>query len=344
MREEPDSPVPTRHEELARQVIGGGPEDLRAAIADFVGRHLGESIAGWNFAHAGSASTHGLRLSSGKEIVLKVHPPELADRPRLEAAQQAQERLADEGFPCPRPLLDVRRLGHGLATIEEFLGGGRRADPDEASELRAIARGCHRIVELLRPFKSFEALDAERLGRYPLEPLWLGSHDPRVDFAASRRGAEWIDDIAYEARRRRYSTAIGSVVVGHNDWRIEHLRVESGELVAVYDWDSLVRTREPLLVASAIRGFNADWSDSIDPRVPSLDQVRSFLDEYEACRGRRFSAAERTVIYAGWIDALAYAARWEHGRHPGPPPPGGFQERLARDAPPLLGRCAAPAG
>ena len=49
-------------------------------------------------------------------------------------------------------------------------------------------------------------------------------------------------------------------VLGHGDWRVEHLRFSHGQIVAALDWDSPILRREVEMVATAAHGFPMDWS------------------------------------------------------------------------------------
>lgn len=96
-----------------------------------------------------------------------------------------------------------------------------------------IAAGLARVIEILTPIRDelpglrpFFQLEDER---YP------APHNKIFEFEATSRGAEWIDAIADRAR----APTRGPMVVGHMDWRIEHLRFAAGKIVASYDWDSV---------------------------------------------------------------------------------------------------------
>jgi hypothetical protein len=102
------------------------------------------------------------------------------------------------------------------------------------------------------------------------------------------------------------------IVVAHSDWRAEHLRFEDEEIVAAYDWQSLAVGREPALVGAAAHAFTADWGLPQARRLPTLDESRAFVADYEAARRARFSQAERETIDAAWVYATAYGARCEH--------------------------------
>jgi hypothetical protein len=138
-------------------------------------------------------------------------------------------------------------------------------------------------------------------------------------------------------------------VLGHGDFRIEHLRFRDGAVSALYDWDSLGVGPEPVLVASAAYAFTADWSREDYQCVPTLDESLSFIADYERARGTPFTPEEHQVIAAAMVGFLAYGARCEHsdrltyfGLHPPRPapatvPPGGFLAALVAGGTHLLG-------
>jgi hypothetical protein len=80
---------------------------------------------------------------------------------------------------------------------------------------------------------------------------------------------------------------------------------------AVLDWDSLAAASEPDLVGRAAAFFTAQWELPVR-LTPSRGEARAFVDEYEAARGRRFSATERTVLSAAADYAVAQVARLQH--------------------------------
>jgi hypothetical protein len=98
----------------------------------------------------------------------------------------------------------------------------------------------------------------------------------------------------------------------HSDWRAEHLRFDGAAIVAAYDWQSLAVGRETELLGVASHAFTADWGIAQRRRLPTLDEARAFVGDYEAARGVLFSRAERNTIAAAWLYATAYGARCEH--------------------------------
>jgi hypothetical protein len=97
------------------------------------------------------------------------------------------------------------------------------------------------------------------LGDLPADVLWPTPPDERFDFQATRSGAEWIDEIAWQARRRRDHAPKGETLVGHLDWRMEHLRFPGTRLAAV----SERRTAVAALVYAAAYGARCQHSDRL---------------------------------------------------------------------------------
>jgi hypothetical protein len=105
-------------------------------------------------------------------------------------------------------------------------------------------------------------------------------------------------------------------VLGHADWRVEHLRFEDAKIVATYDWDSLAFRPETELVGLSAHGFTADWSVEGVRRIPTADDIRAFVADYETARARPFSKRERQSLFAHCVYCIAYGARCTHSLEP----------------------------
>ena len=79
----------------------------------------------------------------------------------------------------------------------------------------------------------------------------------------------------------------------HGDWRIENANVAAGEVVAIYDWDSVCVEPELFAVATAAVTFCVDWSRPVGEHFPTNAEIRAFIGEYETARGAPFSDAQR---------------------------------------------------
>ena len=335
---------------LERDVFAtADPARIAAMVDAFCRLHFGVGVARYEFFASSVGSVHGLRLEDGRRVVVKAHRAGV-DTEHLAAVQTAQSRLAAAGFPAPLPILPQTRLGSGVAVVETLLDEGGRADAHEPAVRRLTAGTLARLVELCRPLRGLAGLESSRV---VAERLWRVPHDRRFDFTATARGAAWIDRLAAAARSRLDDCGAGELVLGHGDWRVEHLRFAERQVSAVYDWDSLNVGAEPGFVGSAAHAFTADWSIAGLRCVPTLAEAQAFIADYEAARGRPFTAEERGTAEAALVHAVSYSARCEHsdaltgfGTHEpdaAPPavPAGGFRAFLARHGADLLGVSAA---
>lgn len=249
----------------------------------------------------------GLELTDGRRVVIKVHRANV-DRQRLLNVQRAQTLLADRGLPAPRPLSEPTPIARGLATVEELLPGDD-ADghaPAVRTNLASTLCAFHRAA------RSLPALDVgtSPLLQPPAGALWPEPHSIRFDFAATARGAEWIDAHATRARRALMSTPYHQPIVAHMDWRAENLGFRGHEIIAIFDWDALAVADEAAFVGVNAAQFCANWR--LDHPLPSVDEMRAFVDDYEAARGSRFDRRERVRLDAANLSVIAYGARCQH--------------------------------
>jgi hypothetical protein len=298
------------------------PAGVQSAVEAFCERALGAPVATAEFFAASVGSVHGLRLGDGRRVVVKVHPPH-ASVAYLEAMQAVQRRLAAAGFPAPVPLAPPTELGRGIAVAETLLDRGAPPDGRDPAQRRAMAAGLAELVALARPLTGLRGLREHIMAVAP-GALWPLPHDGRFDFGATAAGAEWIDRIASVAHAIRDEEPRGAEVVGHTDWRAEHLRFSGGRLSAVHDWDSLAVLPEPALAGSVAHMFTANWAAPGGAYVPTRDEALAFVADYETAReGGAFTARERRTARAALVATMAYTARCEHsdartglGRHP----------------------------
>lgn len=309
------------------------PEEIAHAVDSFCAAALGARIDAYLFFAVSQGDVSGLELADGRRVVVKAHTP--AWTPVfLDAAHRVQRRLADGGFPCPRPILGPTRLGHGYATVEELVDDGDDADAHAPAVRHAMATTLARLVAATRDLTDAPGLGAALRSRMPFrrpdDGVWPEPHSPIFDFAATTAGAEWIDRIAARAKAALADGA-GEEVIGHTDWSAQNCRFMGHALRVVYDWDSLMLDKEPIIVAGAAMTFPFNWRLP-GPRVaPSPDEARAFIAEYEEARGAPFTAAERETLAAAATYSLAYGARIEHSLRPDQTdvPAGGARARLA---------------
>jgi hypothetical protein len=229
----------------------------------------------------------------------------------LESICRVMKWLTDAGYPCPKLILGPTPVAKGLATVEEFLDRGERGNGFDPECRKRIATGLAELIELLRSFEGeVSCLKHFQRGN----SLYPQPHSKLFDFEKTADGAEWIDDFARRAREAKAQE--GPPLLGHMDWRVEHLRFEDERIVATYDWDSLAFRAETELVGISAHGFTADWSLEGARRIPTAHHIRAYVADYEDARGRPFSKRERGSLFAACVYSIAYGARCTHSLEP----------------------------
>ncbi len=67
-----------------------------------------------------------------------------------------------------------------------------------------------------------------------------------------------------------------------------------------------------MVVGNTAAAFGIDWREALDDPVATVDEVRAFVADYEAARGRAFSGDELELVDAANLAMLAYTARCQH--------------------------------
>lgn len=293
---------------------------LRLALFDttdpsFIARTLGELVAESlapistvEFLRSGVGLVLGAILQNGRAVVVKVHGWRVTSD-RLAAVQRVQQLLADGGLPAPRPLIEPMPLGSGIATIEE-LRAGAPADGHRPAVRESVAAGLAAFINAASHPEPAPVLDHGALTPSPDGPLWGEPHDLRFDFGATCSGAEWIDELAEQARRHLVEASLPNVVA-HLDWRVENLGFSGHEITGIYDWDSVGLAPEPAAVGHAAAQFSTDWRIGYTS-LPSVAEMRSFVRDYELHRGTQFDPDELVVLDAANLLLCAYGARCQH--------------------------------
>jgi hypothetical protein len=201
----------------------------------------------------------------------------------------------------------------GNGSVMEWYDHGTQLDGHAVPVRRALATALEQLVTLATPFSDLPALPRHE---YPANCAFGPAHNILFDFQATRRGAEWIDEIAI-ASARIAQRAPNTVVVGHRDWSMHNVRLQNDAtgnpaVSAVYDWDSLAVARETDIVGMAAAIFTATWDLDVVPRFPTHEEMAAFVAHYEDAAGHRFSASEWECIGAAATYMLAYVARCEH--------------------------------
>jgi hypothetical protein len=269
----------------------------------------------------------GLELEDGRRVVVKGHQPSTSPA-SLEEIVRHQRSVQSQLGMAPRVLAGPLPFGHGAAIVEQFVAHGAIRNGHEPSVRRALAESLLAIVECLSPAYDSSELRSGLLADTRRKELWPTPHSKLFDFAATTRGAEYIDEVAATARMRMIPAGRG--VIGHGDWRAEHVRFEGDAPLVGFDWDSLQKSSEPALVGSTAHMFCADWSKEGHVQAPTLDEARAFVVEYEAARGSAFTRAERSLCAAVFAYSVAYTCRCGHAAGvDARDVPGNFQHLLA---------------
>jgi len=293
--------------ELAIYETGDG-RAIAEEIDAFCRRELGGGVARGLFHSASVGAVTGVELGDGRRVVVKAHQPE-RELSWLQEIVRVQMHLASRGLPATTVCGGPAPIGRGLAIVEAFVEGGATPDGHAPAVRAAIAEGLCAIVAAGRGLVAGSTLKPQLLGTPPaIRGLWPTPHSKLFDFS---QPVPWIDDVARAARAR--FVPAGELVIGHGDWRAEHVRFDGGRIVGAFDWDSLCKEYEPSLVGFTAHAFACDWSRTPPAPVPTLDEARAFVADYERARGRGFTVEERRLCGATFAFSCAYVARCAWG-------------------------------
>jgi hypothetical protein len=295
-----------------RDILGTDDPKLIAEIFEaFCVRELDAVAVGGLFYSASVGCVLGVQLESGDAVVIKTYQ-ERWRKPFLGAVQNAQQRLAQGGVPCPSPVAppaEIRPPRPNLAIAESWVPdpGMRPGGSTAAQEVSAAGLAQQVTLCLTLP-------DSERFLHHPLrsdgDGLYGTPHSPLFDFERSGVGAEWIDDLARRAKTVR-DRDTSPPVVAHTDWSARNVRFDEERLLAVYDWDSLALVRESTALGQAAM----TWSVTADPggtEFPHMDSVLGYMADYQRVRNRSLNAEQLGAARAAAVYVLAYTARCEH--------------------------------
>jgi Phosphotransferase enzyme family len=305
---------------IHRAVFGDLSEDDVAGWLDRqVRQRLSVGVREVLFGAGRLAAVYGLRLTSGVEIVAKVHRGSV-DVGRLAAAVSCQQVLADAGYPCPTPLDGPVAAGSRVVVLESRLDRGAVGDAHQPVVRGSMAGALAAQVEILRvvPAATSPLADPPAWVAYERGP-WPVPHDPIFDFTVTPPGFEWLDRVAQDA-----ADALGPrgepEVIGHSDWVCQNLRFLGAEVSAAYDWDSLTAHGEPVL-AGVSAGAHTEGSVQ-GAAAPTPDEVAAFLAAYDDRRARPFTGAEQAAAVAAATWVMAYNARCQLSSQASGSPPG----------------------
>ncbi|MFJ1763100.1 hypothetical protein ACIOD2_22495 [Amycolatopsis sp. NPDC088138] len=252
----------------------------------------------------------GLRLADGREVVLKARPD---DDGRAAPCVEAQARLAERGFPCPRPLTPAVAVGSLAVHAEEFRPGGELLPGDSPDVAVRYADVFARLMAGLDGVRVQPPLPNPRWARWDHDDpgLW-----PSIGFLDDRDQGlvpGYVVETATRARKRLLAADL-PCVLGHADFEAQNLRWHDSDVWTVHDWDSLAWQPEAALAGAASGSF----AGAGPPTLAAIESSEAFLESYQDIRGRAFSSEEREIAWAGSLWPAAHNARWEalHGDPP----------------------------
>ncbi len=268
------------------------------ALADWCRRHLGSAPDETLFRAGYLSAVVGVRLEDGREVVVKVRPAS----PRLDACYVVQRHAFEAGFPCPEPLVPNRPLGELVAMAEAYVPGGEQ-HPESGDTPELYVEPLARLVGITASLSDSLVLDPPLpwAGWAHNEPgLWPAPDDR--DANLNEHPDAWLDGIAARVRAR-LGRDDGPRSIGHGDWYPSNLRWQGDELVAVHDWDSVVR-----LSAAGLAGVVAS-TFCVTDGATTMEQMGAFLDAYAVARERAWTPDEREIGWAAALWRIAFDAK-----------------------------------
>jgi len=290
------------------------PYKIACLIDTFCQEELGAQVAVFLFYESSVGVVCGVRLVDGRRVVVKIHQSSRS-LDFLQAVVRVQRYLLSHDYPCTKPLLDPRPLALGIATTEEFIDEGVYHQAYDPTIRRSMAEMLAWLLHLTRKPEAIPDVQPASLDlRLPAGVIWPTPHSKLFDFEATATRAEWIDEIARQAQEIKLHDA-GQLVIGHTDWGVKHFRYVDKKVRVIYDWDSLAFEKEPIIVGHASQYFT--YTEYFgQSRRPTDEEMRAFIAEYEAARGKPFTDQEHQTLQAAKVYGLAYSARCEHALNP----------------------------
>ena len=278
-------------------------QDLPGWLPAWCRQQLGAEPVEVLFGRRGTSAVHALRLADRREVVVKARPD---DGGRAAACVAAQARLAERGFPCPRPLTPVVGVGALAVHAERYRPGGTPLDGDSPEVAVRYAQVFARLMSELCQVAVAPPLPNPRWVRWDHTESGLWPAIEVLDRRDQGRVPGYVLDTA-ERARRRIRTAGLPCVLGHADFEAQNLRWHEWQVCAVHDWDSLAWQPEAALVGAASGAFPKAGPATL----ASLESSAAFLAAYQDARGRRFTVEEQQVAWAAGLWPAAHDVRWE---------------------------------
>src|SRR3954452_7881795 len=267
-----------------------------SSLRSWLQQALGAAPVRQLFERRQTAYVVGYRLEDGRQVVVKArHDPVR----RVQACLAVQAGLFASNYPCARPLTDAAIVDGLTVHAEELRDPGDRMRGDDLRTARAFA------VAFAELRSRLDRLAVVTDPGVLTAPPWVGWWRQRPWSPSARVPAVVFE--AAERLRARLARYDGPCVVGHTDWESQNLRWTGDRLAVAYDWDSLARLPEAVLVGAAASSFPSD----LQPVVASTAATASFLQEYQEARGRELTADEIEVAWAAGLLPVLFNARNE---------------------------------
>jgi hypothetical protein len=278
------------------------PDWLPAWCLDRLGSEPADAL----FQQRSTSTVFGLRLADGRDVVVKARP----DEGRAASCVTAQARLAENGFPCARPLTLVSGVGRLAVHAEEFRPGGEVLHGDSPDVAVRYAEVFAQLMTALADLAVAPPLPNPRWVRWDHPDPGPWPSIDSLDEQDQRLVPTYVIDIAEKARRRLLAADL-PWVLGHADFEAHNLRWQDQRVHTVHDWDSLAWQPEAALVGAASAVF-----PKLGPALlPPIETTEAFLAGYQAARGRSLTTEEQQIAWAASLWPAAHDVRWEslHG-------------------------------
>lgn len=273
----------------------------RPSLAEWCLRRLGSEPERVLFESGYLSQVVGLRLISGREVVVKVRPWQL----RLVGCGQVQHSLFASGFPAPELLVAPEEFGQLGVSAEAIVSG----DESLPSRQDAAARFAEALARLVSA-----APEPSTVGILTPSPAWVGWDHPGQELwpAPDREGDlnahrqdRWLDEVAAAAREQLRALQ-RPAVIGHGDWYSQNLCWTAGNLHAVHDWDSVVAQPEAAIAGQAAAIWPGTGAAGL---AATVHQSAEFLAAYERASGRSWSDDEVRAAWAAGLWTRAFDAK-----------------------------------
>ena len=286
-------------------------DEIAASVELWCRANLAADVASAWLWRVSVGCVSGVRLDDGRDVIIKVYSSDRSAE-RISRVLDAQRHASAAGIPAALPIAGPHPLALGLATAETALRVGRPAVFTHDSDRRTAAHGWY---ALSRAFAGCEHLVWNGVEWSAHPTLYPPPHSPAFDFPATTSGAEWIDTLA-RAARDVIDAHEGTLMVAHNDWRADNIRLtdDGTAVAAVFDWDSLAVDREVNALGTVAAMHSVDWSGPEDPYFATAAECVEFVRAAEDARGTPFTTAEWRAVKASILFGWCYTARCEHAR------------------------------